>query len=275
MYEVKIKNINISNKQPLTLFAGVCVIENEKNTVYVADYLKDLTGELKIKFVFKASFDKANRSSLKSFRGPGLNNSLKILAKIKEKLDIKLLVDIHSENDIFRIKDIIDIIQIPAFLCRQTDLLLAAGKTGLPVNIKKGQFLSPYEVRNICEKIESTGNKKILLTERGFCFGYNNLVVDMRSIEIMKQTGYPVLFDATHSVQKPGGLGYATGGDRIFIEPLSKAAVSLGIAGLFCEVHKNPDKALSDGPNSIKLSELKKFLMKILQFDKTAKNLQQ
>ncbi|MFH1540872.1 MAG: 3-deoxy-8-phosphooctulonate synthase [Elusimicrobiota bacterium] len=258
--KIKIENILFGEKKRTVLIAGPCVIETEKMVFEIAVCIKKIAMQLKIPFIFKASYDKANRTSIKSFRGPGLKKGLKILSDVKRKFNIPLLVDVHCVKDVAAVADVADVIQIPAFLCRQTDLLVAVAKTQKIVNVKKGQFLSPYDMKNVVEKIESTGNRKILLTERGTFFGYNNLIVDMRSIVIMKNFGYPVIFDATHSVQLPCGLNNRTGGQREFIFPLSKAAVAVGVDGLFVEVHPNPDMALSDGANSIKLSELKGFL---------------
>ncbi|MDD5688071.1 MAG: 3-deoxy-8-phosphooctulonate synthase [Elusimicrobia bacterium] len=261
--EIKVGNILIGKDNPVVLIAGPCVIEAEKIVFQIAGELQKLTQQLKIPFIFKASYDKANRSSIKSFRGTGIKKGLEILAKVKSKYNIPILVDVHCTKDVLNVSKIADIIQIPAFLCRQTDLLLAVAKTKKPVNVKKGQFLSPHDMKNVIEKIESAGNKKILLTERGTSFGYNNLVVDFRSLVIMKNSGYPVIFDATHSVQLPGGLGDKSGGQREFVLPLSKAAIAVGINGLFLEVHPNPQKALSDGANSLKLSEMEKFLKEV------------
>jgi len=263
--EIKIGNIALGGQNRPALIAGPCVIENEEMVFELAYALKKITGQLKIPFIFKASYDKANRTSIKSFRGPGLEKGLEILARVKKKYNIPLLVDVHCAKDVTAVSKIADVIQVPAFLCRQTDLLIAIAKTKKVVNIKKGQFVSPFDMKNAVEKVESTGNRKILLTERGTFFGYNNLVVDMRSIVVMKDFGYPVVFDATHSVQLPGGLGDKTGGQREFILPLSKAAMSVGASALFIEVHTNPKMALSDGANSIKLSELKFFLCEVLK----------
>lgn len=265
MIQIRTGDIKIGRQNPVVLIAGPCVIENEQMVFQLAESIKKITEQLKIPFIFKASYDKANRTSIKSFRGPGLKKGLGILSNIKKKYGVPLLIDVHCTHDVPFVAEIADIIQIPAYLCRQTDLLIASAKTKKAVNVKKGQFLSPYEMKNVVEKIESTGNKKILLTERGTFFGYNNLVVDMRSIVVMKDFGYPVVFDATHSVQLPGGLGNKTGGQREFILPLSKAAIAVGVSAIFMEVHPNPEKALSDGPNSIKLSELKKFLCEVLK----------
>lgn len=230
-----------------------------------------MTSRLKIPFIFKSSYDKANRSSIDSFRGPGLRLGLKILARVKKELGVPVLTDVHSVEEAIQAAEVVDVIQIPAFLCRQTDLLLAAGRTGIVVNVKKGQFLSPWDMKNAVKKIESTGNKKILLTERGTTFGYNNLVVDMRGLEIMKTFGYPVIYDATHSVQLPGGKGTSSGGQSEYIWPLARAAVAIGVAGLFMEVHPRPEKALSDGPNSARLSDLPNQLKSIQQIDRAVK----
>ncbi|MBN1384979.1 MAG: 3-deoxy-8-phosphooctulonate synthase [Elusimicrobia bacterium] len=258
---IKIDNILIGGKNPGVLIAGPCIVETEKTTFYIASKLKKICKQLKIPLIFKASYDKANRSSIKSFRGPGIQKGLEILLNIKKRLRIPLLVDVHCTRDVSRVSEVADIIQIPAFLCRQTDLIVAAAKTKKPINVKKGQFLSPHDMKNVIKKIESAGNKRILLTERGTSFGYNNLVVDMRSLVIMGSFGYPVVFDATHSVQLPGGLGDKTGGQREYILPLCKAAVAVGIDALFMEVHPTPEKALSDGANAVKVSELKKLLI--------------
>ena len=263
--------VKISNSLPLVLIAGPCVIESEKLTLEIASQLKKIASKLKIPLIFKASYDKANRSSIKSYRGPGLEEGLWILSLIKKKFNLPILTDVHCHRDIDEIAKVVDIIQIPAFLCRQTDLVVESARTGLAVNIKKGQFLSPYDMKNIVEKVEHEKNTKIILTERGTSFGYNNLITDIRSLEIMKRTGYPVVFDATHSVQLPGGLGGSTGGERQFIKPLMQAAVSVGIAGVFVEVHPNPDKALSDGKNSLSLAELPKVLDMVLKIDKLIK----
>jgi len=247
------------------LIAGPCVIESERMALGIAEGIKRITSDLKIPFIFKASYDKANRSSIKSFRGPGIKEGLKILCKVKKMFGLPVLTDVHCSHDVAAVAEVADVIQIPAFLCRQTDLIISAAKTGKIVNIKKGQFVAPQDMKNIVSKVESSGNKKILLTERGTCFGYNNLVVDMRSIAIMKDLGYPVIFDATHSVQIPGGLGDSTGGQSEFILPLSRAAIAAGADGLFLEIHQNPEKAMSDGQNTLKLSELKSFLSNVIK----------
>tara|TARA_B100001287_G_scaffold266852_1_gene261243 strand:+ start:2010 stop:2837 length:828 start_codon:yes stop_codon:yes gene_type:complete len=269
--QVKINNFAISNSLPLVLIAGPCQLENREHAIYIAENIKKICDKLKINFVYKTSFDKANRTSHLSKRGLGLEKSIKIFEEIRKKLKIPILTDVHSAEQCELLKNSIDIIQIPAFLCRQTDLLQSAAKTNLVINIKKGQFLAPWDVSNIISKVEDL-NKNILLTERGVSFGYNNLVSDMRSISIMKRENYPVIFDATHSVQQPGGKGNQSGGQREFIYDLSKAAVSIGISGLFIEVHDDPDNAPSDGPNMLKLSELESFLIKIIKLDNLVKN---
>ena len=269
--QVKINNFAISNSLPLVLIAGPCQLENREHAIYIAENLKNICDKLKINFVYKTSFDKANRTSHLSQRGLGLEKSVKIFEEIRKKLKIPILTDVHSVEQCELLKNSIDIIQIPAFLCRQTDLLQSAAKTNLVINIKKGQFLAPWDVSNILRKVEDL-NKNILLTERGVSFGYNTLVSDMRSISIMKKENYPVIFDATHSVQQPGGRGNQSGGQREFIYDLSKAAVSIGISGLFIEVHDDPDNAPSDGPNMLKLSELESFLVKIIKLDNLIKN---
>ena len=269
--QVKINNFAISNSLPFVLIAGPCQLENREHAIYIAENIKKICDKLKINFVYKTSFDKANRTSHLSQRGLGLEKSVKIFEEIRKKLKIPILTDVHSVEQCELLKNSIDIIQIPAFLCRQTDLLQSAAKTNLVINIKKGQFLAPWDVSNILRKVEDF-NKNILLTERGVSFGYNTLVSDMRSISIMKKENYPVIFDATHSVQQPGGRGNQSGGQREFIYDLSKAAVSIGISGLFIEVHDDPDNAPSDGPNMLKLSELESFLVKIIKLDNLVKN---
>jgi 2-dehydro-3-deoxyphosphooctonate aldolase (KDO 8-P synthase) len=253
---VQIRNVPIGAGQPLALIAGPCVIESEEGCRFIARRVKEIAAEVAMPVIFKASFDKANRSSVRSFRGPGLLEGLRILAGIQRDFDLPLLTDVHETAQVEKVAEVVDVIQIPAFLCRQTDLLLAAGRTGKAVNVKKGQFLAPHDMRNVVEKIESTGNPHILLTERGTSFGYHNLVVDMRSLAILRGFGYPVVFDATHSVQLPGGLGAASGGQREFVPVLTRAAVAVGVDALFMEVHNNPDEALSDGPNMMPLDQL-------------------
>ena len=246
------------------LIAGPCVIENEESTLRHAEILKDIAKRLKLSFIFKSSYDKANRSSIDSYRGPGLAKGLAILKKVKEKLGLTVLSDVHCRSEIESAAEVLDIMQIPAFLCRQTDFILACAKTKKAINIKKGQFLAPWDIGNVIKKVEAVGNNKIFVTDRGFSFGYNNLVSDMRAIPIMQKFGYPVIYDATHSVQLPGGLGNASGGEREFIVPLARAAVAAGCDGLFIEVHENPAKALCDGPNSISLADLEGLLKQVI-----------
>jgi len=265
--EVNVGSVVIGGNNPFVLIAGPCVIENEKSTFENAARLKDITSELGIPFIFKASYDKANRSSLDSYRGPGLKRGIQVLAKIKKKLNIPVTSDVHSVGEVKDAKDVLDVIQIPAFLCRQTDLVLSAASTKLPVNIKKGQFLSPRDIGNIISKIESASNRMIVITERGVSFGYNNLVSDLRSIPIMRDFGYPVCYDATHSVQRPGGLGNKSGGDSRFVPYLAGAAVTCGADAVFLEVHENPKAALSDGPNMLKISELSGLLKRLKKLE--------
>lgn len=249
---------------PLTIIAGPCVIETAETTLQIAAYLKEVTQELDVQLVFKASFDKANRTSIDSFRGPGLEKGLEILSRVKSQFDLMVLSDVHDINQIDEAAQVLDIIQIPAFLCRQTDLLIAAARTAKPINIKKGQFLAPWDMTNIIEKVRSTGHKNILITERGASFGYNNLVVDFRGIQIMQATGCPVIFDATHSVQLPGGDGKRSGGQREFAPVLARAAVAAGADGIFFEVHPDPDHALCDGPNSLPLEGLRHLFSQLI-----------
>jgi len=248
------------NGSPFVLIAGPCVIEGEASALRHAEKISKIARDLKIPYVFKASYDKANRSSADSFRGPGLREGLRILRKVKEEVGVPVLSDVHEVEQVDEAAEVLDIIQIPAFLCRQTDLIVAAAKTGKVVNVKKGQFLAPWDMKNVVKKLKAAGNEKIILTERGISFGYNNLVSDFRSIPVMREFGYPVVFDVTHSVQLPGGLGHASGGQREFIPTLAKCAVVSGADGLFFEVHENPDKALSDGPNAVPLKNLKELL---------------
>ncbi len=250
------------------LIAGPCVIENYETTFFIADHLKKITAELDISFIFKASFDKANRTSIKSFRGPGFDNGLEILGSIKKQLGVKIISDIHLPEQAETAARVLDVIQIPAFLCRQTDLIMAACRTDKPVNIKKGQFLSPRECKNILNKASDSGNKNICITERGSSFGYNNLVVDFRSIPIIRDLGSPVIFDATHSVQLPGGALDSSAGERQFVPTLARAAVAAGADGLFIETHPDPDRALCDGPNSMPLDSMKKFLKTLIAVKK-------
>jgi len=275
MKEIKVGNIRIGgDTKNLFLIAGPCVIESEEHTLRMAEKIKNIAAELSIPYVFKSSYDKANRSSLNSYRGPGLEKGLKILKKVKDELSIPVLSDVHRYEEVVPASEVLDIIQIPAFLCRQTDLVLEVAKTNKVVNVKKGQFLAPNDVKNIIEKAVSTGNHNIIITERGTTFGYNNLVVDMRSFPIMRSFGYPVVYDATHSVQRPGGLGFASGGDREMIPYLLRAAVACGVDGVFMEVHDDPEHALCDGPNSLRLSDLKKILEVIVQINNLVKETQ-
>jgi len=262
-HTVSIGNIQTGEGKPLFLIAGPCVIENETVIMETAAALKRLGETLKIPIIFKSSYDKANRTSIDSYRGPGLIAGLKVLQQVKAKYGLPLLSDVHHPEEVDAAAEVLDILQIPAFLCRQTDLVVAAAKTGKVVNVKKGQFLSPWDMGNIVKKIEAAGNTRILLTERGASFGYNNLVTDMRAIPIMQRSGYPVIFDATHSVQLPGGQGTSSGGQREFIPTLTRAAVAAGCDGLFMEVHPNPDKALSDGPTQVPLAELEGLLRQV------------
>lgn len=271
--EISIKNVTIGGNRPFALIAGPCVIETEQSALEAAERLKKITADLGIPFIYKSSYDKANRSSLTSFRGPGLKEGLRILAAIGKELDVPLLSDVHRFEEIGPAAEVLDIIQIPAFLSRQTDLLIETARTGKVVNIKKGQFLSPGDIKNAIDKVASTGNENILITERGSTFGYNNLVVDMRSLPIMRGFGVPVVFDATHSVQLPGGSGTASSGDRQFVAPLTRAAAAVGIDALFMEVHACPDKALCDGPNMLSLDELPALLRQVQQIDRLVKDL--
>lgn len=257
-------NFEVGSREKLFIIAGPCVVESEAITMEIATTLKQITSDLGINFIFKASLDKANRTSIDSFRGLGQEQGLRILAKVKNELEVPVLTDIHDVMSIPKIASIVDVLQIPAFLCRQTDLVTTAANTGLPVNIKKGQFMAPWDMKNVLDKAHSTGNNKILLTERGTTFGYNNLVVDMRSLATMSDLGSPVIFDMTHSVQLPGGAGTSSSGQRQFIAPLARSAVACGVDGLFFETHPNPDMALSDGPNSIPLHKVKNLLSSLL-----------
>ena len=261
--EVEVNGLTFGEKHPLVLIAGPCVIETEKDCCHIAEKLKDIADEARIQFIFKASYDKANRTSIKSYRGPGVKKGIKILSKIKKQIGVSVLSDVHCQSEIDAVKDVLDVIQIPAFLCRQTDLILHAAKTGRPINIKKGQFLAPWDVRNIAEKVLSTGNKNIIFTERGTTFGYNNLVTDMRSIVIIRKMGYPVIYDATHSIQLPGGKGSVSGGQREMIEPLACAAVAAGCDGLFIETHEKPGKALSDSASMLPLKQVPPLIKKL------------
>jgi len=257
---MKINDIHIGKSHPLLIIAGPCVIENYQSAFDIAASLKKLTQSLGLNFIFKASFDKANRTSINAYRGPGLKEGLEVLGRIKKKLGIRILSDVHRISEVSQAAAVLDVIQVPAFLCRQTDFIVAVSKTGCSVNIKKGQFMAPMDMRNVVEKVRSTGNHDILLTERGATFGYNNLVVDFRGINMMQQTGCPVIFDATHSVQLPGGAGESSGGQREYAPVLAKAAVAAGVDGVFMETHPDPDNALCDGPNSLYLDSMEGLL---------------
>ncbi|MZH45671.1 MAG: 3-deoxy-8-phosphooctulonate synthase [Nitrospinae bacterium] len=261
----------IGGGNPLALIAGPCVIESEKGAMGIAEKLKRITEELNVPFIFKASYDKANRSSIKSFRGPGLIEGLKILKKIKSDLGIPVLSDVHKEEEVEPAAEVLDVLQIPAFLCRQTDLLVKASESGKPVNVKKGQFMAPWDMKNVVDKLEASGNTNILLTERGATFGYNNLVVDMRSLVLMREYGYPVVFDSTHSLQQPGGQGTRSGGQREMIPDLARGAVGVGCDALFMETHPDPDQALSDGPNMLKLELLPELLEQLIALDQVVR----
>lgn len=268
---VNIGNISISNDSPLALIAGPCVMESRDMAMRAAEKLVKITSRLNVPFIFKTSFDKANRTSLNAERGVGLDAALKIFKEIKNTFDCLTITDVHESGQCAAAAEAVDVLQIPALLCRQTDLLTAAAKTGRAIHIKKGQFLAPSDMKNVCQKISKLGNENILLCERGACFGYNRLVSDMRSLKIMKEFGYPVIFDATHSVQEPGGLGSSTGGRREYVEILARAAVSVGIAGLFIETHFDPDNAPCDGPNMVPLELVEKFLVSMKKFDELSK----
>jgi 2-dehydro-3-deoxyphosphooctonate aldolase (KDO 8-P synthase) len=269
---VRCGKLDISNSNPFTLIAGPCQLENEKHALNVANELKKITQKLGIGLIYKTSFDKANRTSLKGKRGAGLEKSLPVFDKIKKDLGIPVLTDVHTSEQCEIISKHVDVLQIPAFLCRQTDLLVAAAKTGKVINVKKGQFLAPWDMQNVTKKIEESGNKNILVTERGASFGYNTLVSDMRSLPIMAKNGYPVVFDATHSVQQPGGMGDKSGGQREFIEYLARAAIAVGVAALFIETHPDPDNAPSDGPSMVPLSQMPSLLKQLVAIDKLVKN---
>ena len=273
MKTIKIGDFETSNKKNLFLIAGPCVIESESHSLMMAEKIAIVCQKLKINFVYKSSFDKANRSSIKSNRGIEINQAEKIFNKIKSTFNCPILTDVHNESqcEFFSKSESVDILQIPAFLCRQTDLLISAAKTNKIINVKKGQFLSPYEVVNIFKKIESTGNHNMMITERGTSFGYNNLINDFKSLDIMKKYLYPVIFDATHSVQEPGGMGEKSGGKREFVSTLSKAAVAVGVAGIFIETHNDPDNAPSDGPNMLQIENLEHLISKLIELDTVSK----
>jgi 2-dehydro-3-deoxyphosphooctonate aldolase (KDO 8-P synthase) len=269
--EIHVGKVVIGANRPLVLIAGPCVIENEAATLRHAERLMTICNGLSVPLVFKSSYDKANRTSIHAYRGPGLKEGLAILRKVRESLGVPVISDVHSIEQIAPAAEVLDILQIPAFLCRQTDLLIAAAQSGRVINVKKGQFLAPWDMKNVAGKIAASGNENIILTERGASFGYNNLVVDMRSFPILRSTGYPVVFDATHSVQLPGGQGESSGGQREYVEYLARAAVATGIDGVFMEVHEDPDKALCDGPNSVQLSELPTLLKTLKALDAVIK----
>ena len=269
---IKCKNFEISNNHKLSLIAGPCQLESEDHAFQIAGKLKEICNKVKVNLIYKTSFDKANRTSISGKRGIGLEKSLKVFENLRNKFDIPLLTDVHTSDQCEILADVVDIIQIPAFLCRQTDLLVSAAKTKKIINVKKGQFLAPWDMSNVTEKISNSGNNNILVTERGASFGYNTLVSDMRSLKIMAQDGYPVVFDATHSVQQPGGKGNKSGGQREFIECLSKAATAVGIAAIFIETHQDPDNAPSDGPNMLPLDKLENLLNKLIKIDNINKD---
>lgn len=271
MKTVKIQNIECANDRPFTLIAGPCQMESREHAFDMCGALVELTQKLGIPFIYKTSFDKANRTSVSGVRGMGLDGALPVFADLKKEFGVPMLTDIHADYQCEPVAEVVDVLQIPAFLCRQTDLLLAAGKTGAVINVKKGQFLAPWDMKNVAEKIATTGNDNILLTERGASFGYNTLVSDMRSLPIMAQTGYPVIFDATHSVQQPGGQGTSSGGDRTMVPVLARAAIAVGVAGVFMETHEDPDNAPSDGPNMVKLTDMEALLSKLKQLDDVTK----
>ncbi|HYA30380.1 MAG TPA: 3-deoxy-8-phosphooctulonate synthase [Acidobacteriota bacterium] len=272
---VKAGNVEIGGGRPLVVIAGPCVIESRESALSHAAALKEKADRIGVPYIFKSSYDKANRSSVRSFRGPGLAKGVDILAAVKRQIGVPILTDVHESDQIAAVKDVADILQIPAFLCRQTDFVVAVAQSGKIVNVKKGQFLAPWDMANIVEKIRSTGNEQILLTERGASFGYNNLISDMRSLVVMRELGYPVVFDATHSLQLPGGLGTASGGERKYIPALARAGVAAGVDALFMEVHEDPDRALSDGPNSLALEHFEGLLITVKAIDALIKGAQQ
>jgi 2-dehydro-3-deoxyphosphooctonate aldolase (KDO 8-P synthase) len=269
---VAVGKVRFGNKLPLALIAGPCALESRAHAFDMAAALKEITARLNIGFVYKTSFDKANRTSAASARGLGLDKALSIFAELRDKLGVPVLTDVHEPEQCAAVAEAVDILQIPAFLCRQTDLLVAAAKTGRPVNVKKGQFLAPWDMVNVVQKITGSGNPNVLVTERGVSFGYNTLVSDMRALPVLAKTGAPVIFDATHSVQQPGGQGTASGGEREYVPVLARAAVAVGVAGVFIETHENPDRAPSDGPNMIALKNMEPLLVRLMVFDKLAKS---
>ena len=271
-HKVKCANFEIANNKSFTLIAGPCQLESEQHALDISKELKQITSDLKINLIYKTSFDKANRTSLKGKRGMGLEKSLSIFDKIRNEVGIPVLTDVHTAEQCSVLAQHVDVLQIPAFLCRQTDLLIAAAKTGKIINVKKGQFLAPWDMANVVKKIEDSGNKNILITERGASFGYNTLVSDMRSLPIMAKFGYPIVFDATHSVQQPGGMGEKSGGQREFVPFLARAAIAVGVGAVFMETHEDPDNAPSDGPNMVPISEIKKLLKQLVSIDTLIKN---
>ena len=270
---IQVGNVSIGGNGPLAVIAGPCVIESKESALRHAAALKQCADRVGVPYIFKASYDKANRSSADSFRGLGLEKGLAILAEVKAKIGVPVLTDVHEAAQVAAVKEVADILQIPAFLCRQTDFVVAVAQSGRVVNVKKGQFLAPWDMRNVIDKILATGNQQILVTERGASFGYNNLVSDMRSLVVMREMGYPVVFDATHSLQLPGGLGTASGGERKYIPALARAGVATGVDALFMEVHENPDQALSDGPNSLALVNFEALISKVKEIDALVKGL--
>lgn len=271
--EVKVGNFTIGGKQRFTLIAGPCAIESEEMSIDVAKKIKEICDKLGINYIFKSSFDKANRSSIHSFRGVGMEEGLRILKKVKDEVGVPVITDVHESWQCEKVAEVVDMLQIPAFLCRQTDLIVAAGKTGLPVNVKKGQFLAPWDMKNVVTKMDEIGNQNVLLCERGNIFGYNNFVVDMRGLLEMRKLGVPVVFDATHSVQIPGGLSSCSGGNREYVFPLMKAALSIGVDAIFAEVHPEPEKAPCDGPNMLYLDDLEEVLKTAIKLDDIAKDM--
>lgn len=273
LHRIRLRAMEIANDRPLALIAGPCVIEGEDFTLRTAAAIAGICRDVGVPLVFKASFDKANRTSAESFRGPGLEGGLRILQRVKDELGLPVLTDVHASEQARPVAEVADVLQTPAFLCRQTDFIQAVAACGKPVNIKKGQFLAPWDMAQVLAKAQATGNRDIMLCERGVCFGYNNLVADMRSLAVLRQTGQPVVFDATHAVQQPGGLGTASGGRREYVPTLARAAVAVGIAALFMEVHPDPDRALSDGPNSLALADLEALLRLLRRLDETVKGI--
>ena len=269
---MRLADVEVGNDRPIFLIAGTCVVESEAMAIDTAGHLQEVTADLGIPFIYKSSFDKANRSSGDGFRGPGMQEGLRVLSEVRRQLQVPVLTDVHEDTPMDEVASVVDVLQTPAFLCRQTNFILKVASAGKPVNIKKGQFLSPWEMQNVVDKARSTGNESIMVCERGFSFGYNNLVSDMRSLAIMRGTGCPVVFDATHSVQLPGGKGSASGGQREFIPVLARAATAVGVAGLFMETHPDPDKALSDGPNAWPLQKMRSLLQTLTVIDAGVKS---